>query len=311
MIDISTLFSSVLLLLLMVIPGILMSKFGLSNKLFGKGISNLILYVTQPALIIHAYVRDFDKDVFIRALIVLVFAVASHLLFTFIAFALYKKYPDDIKRVLRFATIFTNAGYMGIPLITSILNDEAAIYASIYVIVFNVFVWTVGCYIYTDNKKYISLKKALLNPATISTLIGLVIFVLPINRYMPSVMNSLLVSMKDMVAPLSMILIGLQLANINLKGIFRDVAMYKYLVLRMLFMPTAVWAILKVVSLCGYSDPTVMTVILICSATPAAAATSMFAEIFDGNATYSSKIVSVSTIISLITMPLVALLLNI
>ena len=311
MIDIATLFNSVLLLLLMVIPGILMSKFGLSNKLFGKGISNLILYVTQPALIIHAYVRDFDKEVFIRAAIVLIFAIVVHLLFTFIAFMLYKKFPDDIKRVLRFATIFTNAGYMGIPLITSILNDEAAIYASIYVIVFNVFAWTVGCYIYTDNGKYISLKKALLNPATISTLIGLTIFVLPINGYVPAVLSNLLVSMKDMVAPLSMLLIGLQLANIDLKGIFKDVAMYKYLVLRMLLIPTAVWGILKITSLCGYSDPTVMTVVLICSATPAAAATSMFAEIFDGNATYSSKIVSVSTILSLITMPIVALLLNI
>lgn len=310
MIDISTLFSSVFLLLLMVIPGILMSKFGLSNKLFGKGISNLILYVTQPALIIHAYIRDFDKEVFIRAGIVLLLSVVSHLIATLIAFNIYKKYPDDIKRVLRFATIFTNAGYMGIPLITSILNDEAAIYASIYVIVFNVFVWTVGCYIYTDQKKYISIKKALLNPAVISTLIGLLIFILPINAYIPDVINGVLVSLKDMVAPLSMLLIGLQLSSVKVKELFSDLAMYKYLILRMLLIPFAIFAVLKVVSLCGYSDPTVMTVILVCSATPAATATSMFAEIFDGNSAYSSKIVSLSTICSLVTMPVVAMLLN-
>ena len=114
-----------------------------------------------------------------------------------------------------------------------------------------------------------------------------------------------------MVAPISMLIIGLQLANIDLKGIFKDAAMYKYLVLRMLLIPAMVWGVLKCASLLGYSDPTVMTVILICSATPAATATSMFAEIFDGNSTYSSKIVSVSTILSLLTMPLVALLLNI
>ena len=311
MVDIVTLFSSVLLLLLMVIPGILMSKFGLSNKLFGKGLSNLTLYVTQSALIIHAYVRDFDREVFVRAGIMLAFVIVFHFIFTLISFSLYKKYPEDIRRVLRYATIFTNAGYMGIPLITSILNDEAAIYASIYVIVFNIFSWTVGCYIYSGNAKYISLRKAFLNPATISTLIGLTIFILPINGYIPPIIMNFLVSMKNMVAPVSMLIIGLQLANIKLKGIFKDAAMYKYLVLRMLLIPTLLWGILKCASLLGYSDPTVMTVILICSATPAAAATSMFAEIFDGNSTYASKIVSVSTIISLITMPIVALLLYI
>ena len=94
------------------------------------------------------------------------------------------------------------------------------------------------------------------------------------------------------------------------KELFSDLAMYKYLILRMLLIPFARFAVLKVVSLCGYSDPTVMTVILVCSATPAATATSMFAEIFDGNSAYSSKIVSLSTICSLVTMPVVAMLLN-
>ncbi|MBQ5800304.1 MAG: AEC family transporter [Clostridia bacterium] len=306
MIDITNLFNSVLLLLLMIVPGVLMAKFGLSNPLFGKGIANLILYVTQPALIIFAYIRDFDREILIRALIVFLFAVAAHLIFTLIAFLLYKKHPSDIQAVLRFATIFTNAGYMGIPLIKSILNDEATIYASIYVIVFNIFVWTVGCYIFTGDKKYISLKKALLNPATISTAIGFIIFILPINQHLPSVAINLLIGLKDMVAPLSMLLIGLQLAKIELKGIFKDLLMYKFLVLRMLLIPTIVWALLKAVSLLGYSDPTVMTVTLLCSATPVATATSMFAEIFDGNTVYSSKIVSISTVLSLLTMPIIA-----
>jgi predicted permease len=169
----------------------------------------------------------------------------------------------------------------------------------------------VGCYIFTGDKKYISLKKALLNPATISTAIGFIIFILPINQHLPSVAINLLIGLKDMVAPLSMLLIGLQLAKIELKGIFKDLLMYKFLVLRMLIIPTIVWALLKAVSLLGYSDPTVMTVTLLCSATPVATATSMFAEIFDGNTVYSSKIVSISTVLSLLTMPIIALLLNV
>ncbi len=310
MIDILVLFNSVALLLLMVIPGFLMAKFKLAPPKLGKGISNLILYVTQPALIIHAYVREFDREVMIRALIVLAFAVAAHLIFTLFAFLLYKKTQLDVAKVLRFATIFTNAGYMGIPLICQILDDSAAIYASIYVIVFNIFVWTVGCFIFTGDKKYISLKKAILNPATISTIIGIIIFISPIN-VLPTLAMDFLEIFKNMVAPLSMLLIGLQLADMKLKGAFRDAMMYKYLVLRMLILPAIVWCVLKAVSLIGYTDATVMTVILLCSATPAATATSMFAEIFDGNTSYAGKLVSITTIISLITMPIVSLLLNV
>ncbi len=310
MIDIFILFQSVALLLLMIIPGFLMSKFKLAPEKIGKGISNLILYITQPALIIHAYVREYDKEVMLRALIVLALAIAAHLIFTLFAFLLYKKHTPDVAKVLRFATIFTNAGYMGIPLICSILGDSAAIYASIYVIVFNVFVWTVGCFIFTENKEYISLKKAILNPATISTIIGILIFISPINT-LPSLVMKFLVSFKDMVAPLSMIIIGLQLANMKLKEAFRDIAMYKFLFLRMLILPTIVWVMLKVISLFGYTDATTMTVILLCAATPTATATSMFAEIFDGNTSYAGKLVSITTICSLITMPIISLLLNV
>ncbi len=304
------LFNSVALLLLMMIPGFLMAKFGIAPQKFGKGISNLILYVTQPALIIYAYIREYDREVMLRALVVFVFAVAAHIIFTFIAFLLYKKMPIDTAKVLRFATIFTNAGYMGIPLICQILDDSAAIYASIYVIVFNIFVWTIGCFIFTGDKKYISLKKAILNPATISTIIGVLIFISPINT-LPTITMDFLELFKDMVAPLSMILIGLQLADMKLKGAFRDVIMYKFLILRMLILPTIVWCVLKIVSLLGYNDITVTTVILLCSATPAATATSMFAEIFDGNTPYAGKLVSITTIISLLTMPIISLLLNI
>lgn len=309
MIDVSTLFISVLLLLLMIVPGVLMSKFRLSNDLFGKGLANLILYITQPALIIYAYIRDFDREILFRAIAVLLFSIVAHIIFALISFSLYKAYPRDLRQIFRFATIFTNAGYMGIPLIKSILGDEATIYASIYVIIFNVFFWTIGCYIFTEDKKYISIKKALLNPSTISTFIGFLFFFLPINQYVPGVINNLLVSLKDMVAPLSMIVIGLQLSKINIKGVFKDLKMYKFLVLRMLIIPTIIWGVLKLASICGYSDPTVMAVTLLCSATPVATATSMLAELYDGNSPYASKIVSISTILSILTMPLIALLL--
>lgn len=325
MIDISVLFSKVALLLLMIIPGFLMAKCKLSNDGLCKGIANLILYVAQPALIIKGYIRDYDAEVMKRAAWVFALALLTHLLFTALAFTVFRG-KQPIKRVLRYATVFTNAGYMGIPLICAIFNEEYAIYASIYVIVFNIFCWSLGSYIYTDERKYISIRKMFFNPATIATYVGLLLFITPLNRLLAplpqdahtltdilkSIPLDLIDSLQALVAPLSMLLIGLRFAEIDLRGAFRDRHLYVYLTLRLLVSPALIWGIMRLLSLCGIlTDTVVLTVILLSAATPAATATSMFAEKFDGDSAYASKLVSVSTLLSLATMPIVALLLYI
>ena len=182
MIDISILFSKVVLLLLMIVPGFLMAKGKLSTPGLCKGIANVILYAAQPALIIKGYIREYDTEVLTRALQVLIYALITHLLFILLAFVVFRNGDIARRRVLRFATVFTNAGYMGIPLICAIFDDEYAIYASIYVIVFNIFCWSLGAFIYTDEKKYISPRKMFLNPASLATYVGLILFLTPLNR---------------------------------------------------------------------------------------------------------------------------------
>lgn len=321
MISISVLFSKVLMLLLLMIPGFLMAKCHLATEKMGKGIANLILYVAQPALIIMAYNCDFNAQILYRALFVLIFAIFAHLLFIVVAMVAYRKFPDGVRQVLQYATVFTNAGYMGIPLLEALYRDidpNVGIYASIYIIVFNLFCWSVGCYIYSGDKRYISPKKMLLNPAVISTIFGLLLFFTPLNRFLSGdtlaaeVIYDIMMALKNMVAPLSMMLIGLRLAEMKWKGAFRDCGMYWCFFLRMLLLPAIVWGVLRLLSLLGiYSDMTAMTVLLLSSAAPVATATSMFAELFDGDAVYAGKIVSVSTILSVATMPLLALLLYI
>ena len=173
--DIRVLFQQVLLLVLMVIPGVLLKKTKLVGDQFGVGLSNLVLYVATPAMILLSFMREFDGAVVKRAAIVAVFCFLFHIFFFFVAMLLYRRAAPDIAKVLRFTTVFTNAGYMGIPLVQAVLGDVATIFATFYVIFFNIFIWTIGCYIYTRDRSYISLKKAFLNPATISVSIGWVL----------------------------------------------------------------------------------------------------------------------------------------
>lgn len=312
MVDTAKLFSSVLLLFILIIPGFLLRKAKLAGDYLPKGFTNVILYVTQPALIVVSFIRPYDSAVMKTALGVLVFSFVLHGVFFLLSLAFFRKCEEKLKRVYRFGSIFANAGYMGIPLIMSILGNDAAIFASVYIVGFNFYCWSIGCLIYSGDKSYVSPKKMFLNPATIPTYIGLIIFLLPIHQYVPAVVVEALEMLRGTVAPMSMMLVGMQLADMKLKGAFKDINFFISVALKLVIFPVIAWLLIKGTALCGiYSDATTAAVVLICASTPCAAATSMFAEKFDGDSVTASKLVSITTILSIITMPLVALLLKI
>ncbi len=311
MIDIMTLFKQVLLLVMMLIPGVIMCRLKFGGKDFAKGIANLVLYIAQPAMIVHPFIRNFEKRLLGGILGVLVFSFIAHFLFLGIAMLLFGKTEEQKKNVLRFAILFSNSGYMGIPLIEALLGGEAAIYATVFNVAFHFFVWSVGCYIYTGDKKYISPRKMLLNPATISVYIGVLIFILPINTLIPEVAVSAAEMLKNLVAPLSMLLVGYHMANADFKGRINSGDLWLSIFTRLIVCPAAVFILIKLVQLAGiYDNYSVATVVLLASATPAATATSMFAEKFDGDTATSGVLVPLSTICAVATMPLMALLLK-
>ncbi len=321
MVNIGILFQQVCLLVLFVFPAVLLKKFRLAGDGIGVGLSNITLYVASPAMIVNSFMMAYNKEILIHASVVTLFGILFHLLFFGVAVLAYPKNRTalPVNKVLRFAAVFTNAGYMGVPLIQAVVGQEATIYATFYIAVFNVFVWTLGCFIYTGDKSYISLKKAFINPATISVIIGLIIFVTPLGRLIAEnpnfpavyVVTRAVGSLNNLVAPLSMFVIGLRLAELDFRGFFRDKSLYGYLLLRMIAVPALCFGVLKLVALLGiYENEMVATVIFLCASTPAATATSMFAEKHDGDVYFAGKLVSLSTVLSVATMPLVSLLLK-
>ena len=316
----------------MMAPGIIMKKTKLSTEGFGKGLSNLVLYVAQPALILRSYLRTFDSKILLNILYVAVFAAIAHVIFTGIAKACFKKSPDNMRRMLRFATIFSNAAFMGMPLIESVLGGEALIYASIYNIIFNLWLWSVGVRICTDGKDIdgdgiddgakirktddVTVLKVLLNPTIVSAVIGLVCFFLsldPGSSYSELPVYSkfaveILDSLKALVAPLSMVVLGLRLAEIDFRGFFKQKDLYVFLALRHVVLPVLVFAVMRVFAIAVDVHIDVITTVIIMASAPAATSATMFAEKYDCDAAYVSKLVVVSTILSILTMPLISLL---
>jgi len=314
---------NVALLFIMMLPGIIMKKCRMSVEGFGKGISNLVLYIAQPALVFMAYVRPYDENILINSAYVFVLSIVVHGVFSAVAMLSYKKAPDSMRRMLRFATIFSNAAFMGMPLIKAVFGTEATVYASIYNITFNRFLWSLGVYICTDKrdvnengieddeehiKQGASPLKALYHPVTIAAVLGLIFFILPIEGYIPKIAIETLENLGNLVAPLSMMVIGLRLADMSFKGVLKDKHMYVFLALRHIILPLVTLGIVKLVGLVLPVHELVEMVIVTLAAAPAATSATMFAEKYDCDANYVSRLVTVSTLLSIATMPLIIML---
>ena len=308
------LFQSVLQLVLMMVPGFLLRKLKIADGNLAKGLAAIVLYVAQPAMLVVMFIRPYDSSVMLRAMWVFIFGMLSHAVTYAITMCLFKRTPEQQRKVYRFAAIFANTGYMGIPVVMAVLGEQAVIYVSIYIITFNLFSWSLGCLIYSGDKKYISAKKILVNPATVPIFIGLLFFLLPINQYVPTVVINSLTALEGLVSPLAMMIIGIRLAEVDFKTAFKDKYLPLSLGLRLLVFPALTWAIMRLVGLTGLFRDTsyiVMAVVLICASTPPSTATSMFAEKFGADTQTASKAVSVGTVLSILTMPLLALLLQV
>ncbi|HOP10118.1 MAG TPA: AEC family transporter [Oscillospiraceae bacterium] len=312
MVDTLALLKAVALMILFIIPGFALRKLGFADGTVAKGFANTILYITQPAMLIVLFIRPYDASIMKTAAWVFGFSMVVHAFFYLIMMRFFKKAPEKIAKVSRFGAIFSNAGYMGIPVIVAALGNEAGIYASVYIIAFNIYAWSLGALVYSGDKKYISAKKVFINPATVPIYIGLLFFLLPIDQYVPTLVVDGLTTLKETVAPMAMMLIGIRLADVKIKSAFKDKWMWQTLAIRLFLLPAIAWGIMRVVGLTGwFADITAMTVVLICASTPCSTITSMFAEKFDCEPVYASKIVSISTVFSVLTIPLVSLLLKI
>ena len=325
------LITNVAILFLMILPGVVLKKCRLVGNDFGKGLSNLVLYIAQPALILYAYIafEGTFASIWKNALWVLLLSILAHALFAVVALSLFKTAEDGRRRMLRFATVFSNAAFMGIPLIKEVLGAEATIYATIYNITFNFFLWSLGVYFCTARrdedgdgipdgehkiKPKISPLRVICHPVNIASAIGIILLASGAGaalRDVYVVYNSI-EKLSNLVAPLSMVVIGLRLASLSFRGSFSDKQLYIFLSLRHFILPALIIGFLWLFKVTGLPlGDTVNMVVLLLAATPAATSATMFAEKYDCDTAYISRMVLISTMLSVASMPLLVMLMNV
>lgn len=292
-------FSQVLILMTLVALGALLSKTGILTESGVRSITDMVLMTVTPCVIIKSFVREFDAKALKGLLISFLIAVMVHIGFIVLSRIILHSKDISRERVLRLGVVFTNCGYMSLPLQEAILGETGVFYGSSFIAIFNLFVWSYGIITISGDKKYLTPKKLVFNPGMIGLAVGLVIFLfsLPV----PKIIYQPISFIAALNTPLPMIIIGYHLSKTDILKSIKDLQCLLASLVRMLLLPAVAIALMY---LCRVRGDMLVSAAISCSA-PTAAITTMFASKFGGDTELSVNMVSLTTIMSLLTMPLI------
>lgn len=226
----------VVILYCLILAGFAGVKSGVIKQEAKKAFSNLLLYLAVPAMVIHSYISKADRSVLARLPQTFAFSVLAILAGLAITMLCTCRMKGKERPILRFACIFSNAAYMGFPLIEALFGAEGLIYASVYVTVFNILLWTVGFGMITGTVEPKEVVRTVCtNPVLIAVVIGLVIYLCQIP--VPEVIEQPLALIGNMNTPLSMIITGMMIAGSNLAQMLCDRRILSVMGIRMLLIP--------------------------------------------------------------------------
>ncbi len=292
----------VLVLFILIGVGFACGKKRILTDESSKKITDIVLYVVTPCVMISAFQREFSMHLLGNILITALCATASIAATVFIAKLIFHDKNTARKKVLQFSAIFSNCGFMSLPLQKAILGDDGWFYGSIFVAVFNVIVWSYGLVMMSGDKKQMSVKKLAFNPGIVGVLIALIIFVLRIK--LPYIISQPIDYLAALNTPLPMLIIGFYLSQADLKKAFTDAGAYLAMAVRLAVVPLLSMFVMHLLNV----DPTIMIACVIASSAPTAATTTMFAAKYGRDVELSVSIVASTTLVSIITMPLIVAL---
>lgn len=297
--DKSVVFDQVATLFLIMAVGFIARKCRFLNPEVNKGLTAILLNISAPLMAMAAFQFPFSKQRLQQAGMVFAFAVAAHLLTILLGKLLYFRSRGETAKVLRFATIFSNCGFMGYPVAASLFGQNGVFFTAVYVAVFHLFVWTYGTFIFTGQASRDSVKRVLLTPGVLAVIAGMGLFLFAVKLPVPVAQTFQIVG--SMTTPVSMILVGSMLADMRPADLFSGFSIYYGIAVRLLVIPLLTLVVLRQLGFTGIAlGICVMTV-----AMPVAAMSVPLAEQNKGDAFFASRMVFLSTILSMATIPLV------
>lgn len=278
-------------------------KIKLVDQNGNRSISNLLLMVVNPLLILTVYQdTEYDPHMVRGLLLAFVAALITHILGILISTFLIQPSSGPDCSIERFNSMYSNCGFIGIPLVNSVLGSSGVFFITAYMVVFNLFTWTHGIILMEKKCSLKNMKEGILSPMFLSTVAAVALFFLRI--HVPSVLLDSMNYVADMNTPLAMMVAGFSVAQSDLGKMLRNHRIYFISFIKLILIPVLMIAVLKVMPL----PSEVATTILIGAACPAATTGTMMAIRYRQNYTYSSELFAMTTVLSIITIPAVVFL---
>jgi predicted permease len=291
-----------LLLISLMAIGIITVKAGLVDKHDTGVLSNLIIYLLLPCNILSSFIGGSSKNMLRPFISVAVISVCVTSAGYFLGkHVFFRRMHQEQKKVLCYSTLISNATFLGNPVVESIYGAQALLYSSIYLLPIRVLMWTVGLALFTGG--IIKIQKILLHPCLVATYIGLLFMFTgwPLPAFIPKV----ILTVGNCTTAFSMIVVGNILARVSPKGVITKTILW-YSFLRLVVIPLTLFGILFML----HTDPLVMGVTVVLSGMPSPSTVSIMAEKYGGDSALASKIILVSVLLSMLTIPALVLLIR-
>ncbi|KOP82984.1 auxin efflux carrier [Bacillus sp. FJAT-21945] len=289
------------------ILGFIVRKKGVLNEHANDVLTHLILSITLPALILFSLDISFSVDIVKDFLWLISMSMYILVLSCFLAKWMKKRarLEKKQKNVYEGLIIFGNQGFIGYAVSFILFEEQGIIYLTIFNLCYLILIWTYGIFLFSNST--INWKQIFLNPGILSTFVGLILFLLPVN--LPVMVSSGLESVGKMTIPLSMMLIGSLVANVNYKDLFLSIKnryLWKMAIARLLFIPF----LLLPFAFISFPFSLMITAILV-SGMPAAPTITLFSQKYGADTLFASLGVLITTLLCIVTIPLLYLILNI
>jgi len=310
--------SQIFILFLLLIIGYFGKKFKVISNNMNHDMSNLILYIALPAMIITSLSSyDFSRDMLIKSGKLIAISWGVYALSIGLSYVIPKliKIDGNTRDIFQFMVVFSNVGFMGYPVVNAVFGAAGIFYTALYNLPFNILLWTFGVTVISRpmrshgesnmllNEKGSFDMKVFLNPGIASVFIGFAMFLT--STKLPAPVYEAFTMVGNTTTPLSMIFVGSILADMEAKQIFTNKHVFVGSMVRLILLPMIVLVILKLFHL----DNIMMGIPVIITAMPVAANCAIFASKYGNDYHMGSQAVFISTLISMLTIPLIVTLL--
>ena len=265
-------------------------------------LTDFVVFVTLPCMIFESFHMAFSLEALRQGAVALLIAVCMAGVALLLGKVLYNRFPYEEKSILQYGTLVSNSGFAGLPVVSGTYGDEGLFLGSLFIIPTRILMWSAGISLFTRADAKQAVKKVLLNPGIIAVEVGLVRMVLQLP--LPHFVDTAVDNLGACTSPMAMALVGAILADVPLKTVFDPKSFYLVAV-RQFLLPGICLAALRLLQV----DPLTIGVSVALTGMPIGSTTAILAQKYGADAQFASKCVFISTLTSLVTVPILTLFL--